>query len=75
MFFLQNTGLPEDPVDLEIDLDCVGSSSDIRDNDDKVDGEDTKANDDDDHDAVCRSEREERPRKLHKHFFNQAIFY
>lgn len=53
MLFLQNTSLPEDPVDHETDPYYVGSSSDIRVNDDEVDGEDIEENnndDDSDHD-------------------------
>lgn len=53
--FLQNTSLPKDPVDQEIDLDFVGFGSNIGDNDDDVDEEDTEVDNDvddidDDHD-------------------------
>jgi len=46
-------GLSEDPVDPEINSDFVASGSDIGDNDDEIDGEDTEADDDDDdHDVI-----------------------
>jgi hypothetical protein len=47
---LQNTGLPEDPVDPhEIDPDYNGSDTDMGDDDDEADEEDTVNDDDDDH--------------------------
>jgi len=61
MFLLQNKGLPKDPVDLEIDPDYVGSGLDIRDNEDEVDGEDTKAdgNDEDNGDEHDRHDNDD----------------
>jgi hypothetical protein len=47
---LQNTGLPEDPVDpYKLDLDYNGFDTDTRDYDDEADEEETMNDDNDDH--------------------------